>query len=64
MVAAFGSLSHGRYFAAVVEGADMSGVLTENRPLADLTWPCAGGPAEMFYFSPRIGRFGGVLGGA
>jgi len=27
----------------------MSGVLTENRPLADLTWLRVGGPAEMFY---------------
>lgn len=27
----------------------MTGVLTENRPLADLTWLRVGGPAEMFY---------------
>lgn len=27
----------------------MTGVLTENRPLADLTWLRVGGPAEIFY---------------
>ena len=27
----------------------MSGTLTQNRPLSDLTWLRVGGPAELFY---------------
>lgn len=41
----------------------MTGVLTQNRPLADLTWLRVGGPAEMFYQPSDRADLAGFLAG-